>query len=84
MPQVFCLTSWLIFGCSSYANPYGSVHDEKVIGSPNHAIVANVWNAYDPPHLAQAHCRLYGKVARFSHMEGDTAIFDCLHPAELN
>jgi hypothetical protein len=40
--------------------------------------VLNVWNEMDALPLAEAHCKQFGKSARFARTEPYRAIFDCV------
>ena len=60
------------------ANIYGSPNGQWVVGNEAYVTVSNVWNEMDALPLADKHCGQYRKVARFTHMEGPKAIFDCV------
>ena len=59
--------------------PLGLV-GQRVVGNESYVTVSNVWNEMDALPLADKHCAQYGKSARFTHMEGYRAIFDCVKP----
>ncbi len=59
------------------ANIYNSLNGQKVVGNDQYVTVSNVWNEMDALPLAQAHCKQFGKSARFNRMETMRAVFDC-------
>jgi hypothetical protein len=74
----FLLLSTILCACShSDANIYNSFNGQRVVGNDQYVTISNVWNEMDALPLADAHCKQYGRSARFSHMEGARAIFDC-------
>ncbi len=68
-------------GCASDANIYHSLVGQRVVGNDSYVTVSNVWNEMDALPLADKHCAQYGKSARFTHMEGYRAIYDCVNPS---
>ncbi len=54
---------------------------QRVVGNESYVTVSNVWNEMDALPLADKHCAQYGKSARFTHMEGNRAIYDCVKPS---
>jgi len=70
---------FLLAGCSQFdSRIYPLVVDQNVVGNETYVTVSNVWNEIDALPLAEKHCRTYGKAARFHHMEGHRAIYDCV------
>jgi len=67
-------------GCASNANIYHGLVGQRVVGNDSYVTVSNVWNEMDALPLADQHCAQYGKSARFTHMEGYRAIYDCVKP----
>ncbi len=67
-----------VAGCSSDARLYPGFFGQNVVGNETYVTVSNVWNEMDALPLAEKHCAQFGKAARFNHMEGQRAIFDCL------
>lgn len=61
----------------SDANIYNSFNGQKVVGNEQYVTISNVWNEMDALPLAEAHCKQFGKSARFSRLEPYRAIFDC-------
>jgi hypothetical protein len=51
------------------------LNGQKVVGNDQYVTVSNVWNEMDALPLADAHCKQYGKSARFNHTEPFRAIF---------
>jgi hypothetical protein len=45
----------------------------------NYLTVSNVWNEMDALPLAEQHCSNFDRTAKFSRMEGNRAIFDCVN-----
>jgi hypothetical protein len=72
LPAILC-------SCTSHndANIYRSLLGQNVVGNDQYVTVSNVWNEMDALPLADAHCKQFGKSARFNRMEGHRAIFDC-------
>ena len=68
----------MLSGCASDANIYHSPFGQRVVGNESYVTVSNVWNEMDALPLADSHCNQFNKVARFSHMEGYRAIYDCV------
>jgi len=71
--------AFLLAGCSQFdsrINP--GLFSPDVVGNETYVTVSNVWNEMDALPLADRHCRTYGKAARFNHMEGHRAIYDCV------
>ncbi len=68
-------------GCSTTGQQIykGGLIGQKVIGNEAYVSVSNVWNEMDAMPLADKHCHQFGKVARFTHMKGYRAIYDCVH-----
>jgi hypothetical protein len=63
---------------------------EHVLGNAWSVTISPIQNETDALPLANFHCANYNKSARFTHMEGDRAFFDCvdsnpiqLHPAKI-
>jgi hypothetical protein len=74
---VLCLT--ILCACShSDANIYHSLNGRRVVGNEQYVTISNVWNEMDALPLADAHCKEYGKSARFKQMVGPRAIFGCV------
>jgi len=70
-----------LLGCSSDAHIYRlGLFGQNVVGDEAYVTVSNVWNEMDGLPLAEKHCKQYGRVARFTHMEGYRAIYDCVKP----
>ena len=79
---------WLITGLLSFltlsacasrdANIYGCCVGQDVVGNKNYVTVSNVWNEMDALPLAEKHCGVFGRSARFNKMESNRAIFDCV------
>jgi hypothetical protein len=74
------LLSAILCSCTSRyagndANIYSSLNGQKVVGNDQYVTVSNVWNEMDALPLADAHCKQYGKSARFNHTEPFRAIF---------
>jgi hypothetical protein len=76
------LLSGTLCACTSQAGndahlyPLG-LFGQRVVGNDQYVTVSNVWNEMDALPLAEAHCKQYGKSARFNRMEGPRAIYDC-------
>lgn len=70
--------SLTLAGCASDANLYHSPVGQRVVGNEVSVTVSNVWNEMDALPLADGHCGQFGKAARFSHMEGRRAEYDCV------
>lgn len=70
--------AWMLSGCASDANIYHSPFGQRVVGNGAYVTVSNVWNEMDALPLADKHCGEFGKVARFDHMEGYRAVYDCV------
>ncbi len=68
----------LLVACASDANIYGCCIGQNVVGNKNYVTVSNVWNEMDALPLADSHCEKFKRSARFSKMEGQRAIFDCM------
>lgn len=51
---------------------------QRVVGNQAYVTVSNVWDEMDALPLANGHCSKYGRIPRFSHMEGNRAIYDCV------
>jgi hypothetical protein len=47
------------------------------VGDGNSVLVSHVRNQTDGQHLAEKHCKRFGKSARFNRIEGVRAYFDC-------
>lgn len=71
LPTVLCACT------HSDANIYNSLNGQRVVGNDQYVTISNVWNEMDALPLADAHCKQYGKSARFNRMESARAIFDC-------
>ncbi len=73
-----------LVGCASNENahiyPFG-FFGQRVVGNENYVTVSNVWNEMDALPLAERHCAQYSRSARFTHMEGNRAIYDCVRPS---
>lgn len=68
-----------VAGCASDAHIYPlGLFGQDVVGNEAYVTVSDVWNEMDGLPLADKHCQKYGKVARFTHMEGYRAIYDCI------
>ena len=52
--------------------------DNDLLGK-NYLTVSNVWNEMDALPLAEQNCSKFDRVAKFSRMEGNRAIFDCVN-----
>ncbi len=69
----------VLAGCAQeQGHIYPGLFGQRVVGNDVYVTVSNVYNEMDALPLADEHCRQYGKSARFSHMEGIRAIFDCV------
>ena len=68
-----------IAGCvgNEDAHIYPGLFGQNVVGNAAYVTVSNVYNDMDALPLADRHCGRFGKVARFNHMEGPRAVFDC-------
>jgi hypothetical protein len=78
------LIALIIAGCATKqdANIYPiGLFGQRVVGNGVYVTISNVWNEMDALPLAERHCTEYGKSARFNHMEGVRAIFDCIKPS---
>ena len=65
-------------GCAGeQAHIYPGLFGQNVVGNAAYVTVSNVYNDMDALPLADRHCGRFGKVARFNHMEGPRAVFDC-------
>jgi len=51
---------------------------QRVAGNEAFVSVSNVWNEMDALPLAERHCGQFGKIAKFTRMEGYRAVFDCV------
>ncbi len=87
MKLAISLTFVLLAGCSvpqpgeGHANIYPiGVFGQRIVGNDAYVTVSNVWNEMDAMPLADRHCRQYGKSARFTHMIGARAVYDCVKP----
>ncbi len=76
---VVFLASVILSACASDAHIYPGLFGQRVVGNENYVTVSNVWNEMDALPLADRHCAQYGKSARFTHMEGNRAIYDCVN-----
>lgn len=76
------LATALLAGCAAATAPdariYPGLFGQNVVGNEAYVTVSNVWNDSDALPLADRHCRQFGKVARFNHMDGPRAVFDCV------
>lgn len=69
----------MLAGCASGPNSLYAIDSGRdVTGNAAYVTVGNVWNEGHALPLAERHCQQYGKVARFNHMEGRRAVFDCV------
>lgn len=59
------------------AHIYPGLFGQNIVGNAAYVTVSNVYNDMDALPLADRHCGKFGKVARFNHMEGQRAVFDC-------
>jgi putative hemolysin len=64
----------LLAGCAARLVPAG------VTGNEAFVTVSNVWSAADAMPYATAHCAKYGKIAKMTHSEGYSVVFDCVKP----
>jgi len=62
----------------SERNIYGGLVGQGVVGNKNYVTISNVWNEMDALPLAEKHCAVYGRSAKFNKMEGHRSIFDCV------
>ena len=60
------------------ANIYGCCVGQNIVGNKNYVTISNVWNEMDALPLAEKHCSKYKRSAKFSKMEKNRAIFDCV------
>jgi hypothetical protein len=60
------------------ARIYPGLFGQNVVGNEAYVTVSNVYNEMDALPLAEKHCGQYQKIARFNHMEGRRAIYDCV------
>ena len=60
------------------ARIYPGLFGQNVVGNEAYVTVSNVYNEMDALPLADKHCNQYQKIARFNHMEGRRAIYDCV------
>lgn len=73
------LVAGALSGCmKSDANIYGSFNGQRIVGNEAYVTISNVWNEMDALPLAEQHCGKYSRIAKFTHMEGPKAIFDCI------
>ena len=82
-PLTFLLSRTFVFlvttSCAkSDANIYGGLFGQRLVGNKNYLTVSNVWNEMDALPLAEQHCSKFDRTAKFSKMEGNRAIFDCV------
>jgi gamma-glutamylcyclotransferase (GGCT)/AIG2-like uncharacterized protein YtfP len=69
--------------CASQdAHIYPGFFGQRVVGNV-YVTVSNVWNEMDALPLADKHCAQYSRSARFTHMEGNRAIYDCVKSSKL-
>jgi hypothetical protein len=78
LATAFALGGCIGNGSSDHPNIYHCCIGQRVVGNETYVTVSNVWNEMDALPLADNHCAGFGKVARFNHMEGHRAIFDCV------
>jgi hypothetical protein len=52
---------------------------DKDLLKKNYLTVSNVWNEMDALPLAEQHCSNFDRTTKFSRMEGNRAIFDCVN-----
>jgi hypothetical protein len=60
------------------ARIYPGLFGQNVVGNEAYVTVSNVYNEMDALPLADKHCNQFQKIARFNHMEGRRAIYDCV------
>ena len=68
----------LLSACATDANIYGCCIGQNIVGNKNYVTISNVWNEMDALPLAEKHCSTHSRSAKFSKMEGNRAIFDCV------
>jgi hypothetical protein len=78
----FALVIIALAACTEDAHIYPGFFGQRVVGNETYVTVSNVWNEMDALPLADKHCRQYDKSARFTHMEGQRAIYDCVRPSD--
>ncbi len=61
------------------ANIYGCCFGQRVVGNKNYVTISNVWNEMDALPLAEKHCSVYERSARFEKMEDQRAVFDFIY-----
>lgn len=77
----YALLGLLLAGCTASgedAHIYPGLFGQRIVGNETYVTVSNVHNDMDALPLADGHCRKFGKAARFNHMEGARAVFDCV------
>lgn len=74
MNKLVLFTPLLLSACA------GRLVPANVSGTSAYVSVGNIWNAGEALPYATKHCAEYGKVPRLTHMEGYSAIFDCVAP----
>ena len=84
IPLTFLLSLTFLFlvitSCAkSDANIYGTLIGQRIVGNKNYVTISNVWNEMDALPLAEQHCSNFDRTAKFSRMEGNRAIFDCVN-----
>jgi hypothetical protein len=73
------LAAAALFGCAQNAHIYPlGLFGQRIVGNSTYVSISNVWNEMDGLPLAESHCAEFGKSARFTHMEGHRAIYDCI------
>lgn len=60
------------------AKLYPGLFGQKVVGNEAYVTVSNVWNEMDALPLADAHCKKYGRIARFRGIDQYRAVYDCV------
>ena len=63
-------------GCAGQAPLIDRVSDGRVRGDATHVSIQG--GRLDTLPLAVAHCARYGRSARWSHPDGDRAVYDCV------
>ena len=81
--SIRCGVLLIALGLATCAAPDARIYPlgafgQNVVGNEAYVTVSNVWNEMDALPLAEKHCNQFQKIARFNHMEGHRAIYDCV------
>ena len=84
IPLTFLLSLTFLFlvitSCAkSDANICGTLIGQRIVGNKSYVTISNVWNEMDALPLAEQHCSNFDRTTKFSRMEGNRAIFDCVN-----